>query len=122
MENFQYILCKNFKNLTKNVREILTYQPVFEWRQHDYRVYSSKDFNHYIIMMTLSKIHYFSIKGTVMQIEKALTNDLLRVSKVSWKFRIATIYNFVVICPWNSLFSWKVAYFLTVSIVFSVHK
>ena len=28
------------------------------------------------------------IKGTVIQIEKALINDCLSVSKVSWKFRI----------------------------------
>ena len=34
-----------------------------------------------------------------MQIEKALLNDLLRVSKVSWKFRISTIYNFAVVYP-----------------------
>ena len=40
-----------------------------------------------------------SIKGTVMQIEKALINDRLRVSKVSWGFRIAIIYNFAVIDP-----------------------
>ena len=40
-----------------------------------------------------------------MQIEKALINDLLRVSKVSWKFRIPSIYNFAVIYPWNLLFS-----------------
>ena len=38
-----------------------------------------------------------NIKGTVMQIKKALINDHLRVSKVSWKFRIPTIYNFAVI-------------------------
>ena len=40
----------------------------------------------------------------------------------SWKFRIPTIYNFGVIYPWNLLFSYKAAYFLTVSIVFSVYK
>ena len=57
-----------------------------------------------------------------MQIEKALINDPLRVSKVSWKFRIRTIYNFAVIYPWNLVFSYKVPYFLTVSIVFSVYK
>ena len=39
------------------------------------------------------------IKGTVMKIEKGLTNDRLRVSKVSWKYRIPTIYNFAVIYP-----------------------
>ena len=37
------------------------------------------------------------LKGTVMQknskIQKALINDRLRVSKVSWKFRIPIIYN-----------------------------
>ena len=52
------------------------------------------------------------IKGTVMQIEKALTNDRLHVSEVSWKFCIATIYNFVVIYPWNLLFFKKQTTFL----------
>ena len=32
-----------------------------------------------------------------MQIEKAMINDRLRVSKVSWKFRISTVYGFAVI-------------------------
>ena len=45
------------------------------------------------------------IKGTVMQIKKALINDRLHVSNVSWKFHIPTIYNFAVIYPWNLLFS-----------------
>ena len=40
-----------------------------------------------------------------MQIEKALTNDLLRVSKVSGKFRIPTIYNL-------QQFTRKIPYFL----------
>ena len=57
-----------------------------------------------------------------MQIEKVLINDRFRVSKVFWKFRIPTIYNFAVISPWNLLFSYKVAYFLIVSSVFSVYK
>ena len=61
-------------------------------------------------------------KGTVMQIEKRLISDGLRVLKVSWKFRILSIYNFAVISPWNLLFSQKVAYFLSVSIVLSVYK
>ena len=39
------------------------------------------------------------IKGTVMQFEKALINDCLRVSKVSRKFRILAIHNFAVIYP-----------------------
>ena len=34
-----------------------------------------------------------------MQIDKTLLTDRLSVSKVSWKFRILTIYNFVVIYP-----------------------
>ena len=37
------------------------------------------------------------LKGTVMQIEKALMNDRLRVSKEPWKFGIPTIYDFAVI-------------------------
>ena len=45
------------------------------------------------------------IKGTVMQIEKVLINDCLRVSNVSWKSHIPTIFNFAVIYPWNLLFS-----------------
>ena len=57
-----------------------------------------------------------------MQTEKALINHFLRVSEVSWKFHIPTIKIFVLIYLWNLLFSWKVAYFLTVSIVFSVYK
>ena len=57
-----------------------------------------------------------------MQIKKPLISGCLRVSKVSWKFRVASIYNFALIYPWNLLFSLKVAYFLTVSIVFSVYK
>ena len=57
------------------------------------------------------------IKGTIMQIEKALINDdRLLVSKASWKFCIPTFYNFTVISPWI------VAYFLTISMVFSVCK
>ena len=57
-----------------------------------------------------------------MQIEKAPINNRLRVSKVSWKVRISIIWNFAVIYPWNLLFSLKVDYFLTVSIVFSVYE
>ena len=34
-----------------------------------------------------------------MQIEKALITDRLRVSKLSRKFRIPTMYNFAVIYP-----------------------
>ena len=41
-----------------------------------------------------------------MQIEKALINDRLRVSKVSGKFRIPTIYNLAVI------FTHEICYFL----------
>ena len=38
---------------------------------------------------------FSDIKGTVMQIEKALiSTERLSISKLSWKFRIPTIYNF----------------------------
>ena len=55
-----------------------------------------------------SKIKYFNekiVKGTIMQIEKAMINDRLRVSKLSEKFRIPTIDNFTVIYPGDLLFS-----------------
>ena len=40
------------------------------------------------------------IKGTVMKIaKKKKINDRLRVLRVSWKFRIPTIYNFAAIYP-----------------------
>ena len=58
---------------------------------------------------------------TVMQIEKALMNDFLHVLKVSWKFRIPTIYNFAVIYGWNFAIFLKSSLLLTVSIVFSVY-
>ena len=45
------------------------------------------------------------VKGTVVQIEKKLINDHLRVLKVSRKCRIPTIYSFAVIYPCNFLFS-----------------
>ena len=44
-----------------------------------------------------------NLKGTVMQIEKALIIDGLRISTATWKFRIPTIYNFSVIYPWTLL-------------------
>ena len=47
----------------------------------------------------LEFLDLFNVKGRVMQIEKVLINDRLRVSKVSSKFRIPTIYNFVVTYP-----------------------
>ena len=62
------------------------------------------------------------IKGTVILVVKALINDRLRVSKIFWKFRIPNIYNLAVIFPWSFQFFYKGAYFLTVSIVFSVYK
>ena len=40
-----------------------------------------------------------------MQIEKALINDRLRVSKVFCKFHSPTVYSFAVIYPWNLPFS-----------------
>ena len=46
-------------------------------------------------MKVFYNLHFLKIHK--MQIEKALINDRLRVSKVSIKFRIPTIYNFVVI-------------------------
>ena len=70
---------------------------------------------------TLSRI-FFNVKGTVMQIEKVLINNRLRDLKVSWKFCVPTICNFAIIYQWKLVFSYKVGYFLTVSIIFSVCK
>ena len=50
----------------------------------------------YVLQKTKTKI---GITGTVMQIEKAVIDDRLRASKVSWKFHIPTIFNFAVIYP-----------------------
>ena len=62
-----------------------------------------------------------NVYGTVMQIEKALGNDPLLVSKVSWNFAFQL---FVILQQYLPvmLLSWKVAYFLTVSVVFSIYK
>ena len=72
-------------------------------------------------MVSVTDCFYHFIKGTAMQTEKAQINDGLHASKVSWKFR-KTISHFTVIYPRSLLFSEKVAYFLTVSIVLSVYK
>ena len=45
------------------------------------------------------------LKGLVTQIEKALINDRLRVSKISGKICIPTRYAFAVIYPRNLIFS-----------------
>ena len=58
-----------------------------------------------ILLTTCLTWKFIFIKGTVMQIEKALKNDRLRVLKVFWKFSIPTISNFPVIYPWNLLLS-----------------
>ena len=45
------------------------------------------------IRLIMRKIQFLSsFTDTVMQIEKAMINDHLRVSEVSWKFGITTIY------------------------------
>ena len=44
-------------------------------------------------------------KSTVMQIEKALINDRVPVSKMFSKFCITNICNFAVIYLWNLQFS-----------------
>ena len=49
--------------------------------------------------MKTVKVSGLRIKGTIMQIEKALNNDRLRVSEIVKKFRIPIICDFVVIYP-----------------------
>ena len=56
-----------------------------------------------------------------MQIEKALINDRLGVSKVSWKFHVPNIYNFGVIYLWKLFFFLKkLAYFLSLYCLLSL--
>ena len=62
------------------------------------------------------------VKGAIIWIKIALINDRWRVPQVSWKFGIPTICNFSLIKTWNLLFSYTLAYFLPVYIVFSVYK
>ena len=52
------------------------------------------------VCKTILSMHgIYCIKGTAMEITAAPINDRLRVSKVSCKFPIPTIYNFGVIDP-----------------------
>ena len=67
----------------------------------------------YLICLFFKKTNFLYFKGTVMQIEKSLKNDRLRVSKVSWKFCILTIYNFCSNIPV------KFAIFLKSSLLFN---
>ena len=46
-----------------------------------------------------------NFKDTVMQIKKALINDGLHVSKLSWKIWIANVYNIAITYQSNLLFS-----------------
>ena len=78
-------------------------------------------FLHNCLRANAKKFHHF-FKVQSCKLKEALINDRLLALKVSWKFRIPTINNFAVTYPWNLPFSWKVAYFLTVSSVFSVYK
>ena len=50
-------------------------------------------------------LKWVNVKGTVMQIEKALINGRLCVSKVFENFAFQLFLNFAVICPWNLLLS-----------------
>ena len=75
-----------------------------------------------LLVVMEASARVIGLKGTVMQTEKALINDRVYVSKVSWKFCIRKICNSVVIRPWIMLFLKNVPYFITVSIVFVVYK
>ena len=76
--------------------------PVFQWCFAIYARFTNS------LLLCQWKMHssYFSyFKGTVIQIEKSPIKDRLRISKVSWKFCVPTIFNFAIIYPWNLLFS-----------------
>ena len=61
-------------------------------------------------LFSLKNDVHLTFKGTVMQIEKPLIKDRLGISKVFWKFRIPTIYNFAVIYPWNLLIQFLLSF------------
>ena len=63
--------------------------------------YSAPTYMVEVFLTTLAQSKMF--KGTLMNIERAHVNDCSRVSKVSWKFHISTIYDFAVIYSWNFL-------------------
>ena len=118
----------NAKNTTQDV-SVYNTKKMYIITTQEYNKLTSENFTARLAQVNLaskSDIANFvkndKFKGLVMQIEKVPINDRLRVSKVSQKFHVPTIYNFGVIYPSNLLFSLKVAYFLTVSIVFSVYK
>ena len=47
----------------------------------------------------VATLNNIAVTGTFMLTEKAMIHDHLRVSKVSWKFRIPTIHTFAIIYP-----------------------
>ena len=71
-------------------------------------------------MVSTKRSHIFKLaaaclfKSTVMQIDKALINECLRVSKISYNFCRNLHMKFAIVL--------KIAYFLTISFVFSVYK
>ena len=78
-------------------------------RKHSLWVFrnSSKQniFAEQLLVNTFVNCQFGNIKAAVVQIEKALTNDGLGISNVSWKCRILSIYSLTVIYSWNLLFS-----------------
>ena len=78
------------EHLTANFSQKNFYLKMFEW-------FLNKPFNSQKISYAVSDFDLSHFKGTVMQIEKAQTNDSLRASKLSWKFRFLSLYNFAVI-------------------------
>ena len=53
----------------------------------------------YVLVKSVAGATTRSIKSTVVEIDKALISDCLRLSKVSGKFHIPTIFNFAIVCP-----------------------
>ena len=62
-------------------------------------VYWSRDTLNFDFLKECRNNFSIRFKGTVMQTENAVINDLLRVSKVSYTFLTSTFYNFAVILP-----------------------
>ena len=86
-----------FEKLYKFMKKLITHQyiGVLPWKVKSKRNFNDCSPSWNINLLFFNK--FMKVKGTIMQIEKALINDGLCVSKVTGKFHIPTIYNFAVI-------------------------
>ena len=98
-----YLVINNFctlgpsKYISTTLISQVRFLPLPSWIQDPEVDYGNNGFRKVFTSFSITNctcIEYTTqncFKGTVMQIENTRINDRLRVSKVSWKFRILTI-------------------------------